>query len=327
MSNVNIDTISLEFIASVRSAERQVNSLIRQTQQLSQAFNQLKGASTAMKSAMTAVGSMSKISAAYASAAKGAEAVKQAQERTAQAAIRTSALQQKAAQQQKAMSDSVAAKEVLNANKIAQAQEKTVATRMLNVQKLAKAEANTAKAETQAASAALRYANALNKVNNAQSKTQKSSFGLNSALEKVENFSRVFGTLSLLANGIMKFARSSADYTENLNLFAAQMGEFRGEADKVIDKMEQLLGIDPSEAMRYMGFFMQLTQSMGVASDKAFQMSKNLTQLGYDIASFINIDIDDAMLKLESGLAGKHFARNHRDMVIGHHCSVKAKAA
>jgi hypothetical protein len=67
---------------------------------------------------------------------------------------------------------------------------------------------------------------------------------------------------------------------------------------------------------------------MGVASDKAYIMSKNLTQLGYDLSSFVNISIDDAMLKLESGLAGKpYFARLHGDMEMEHHCTVNAIAA
>jgi hypothetical protein len=34
-------------------------------------------------------------------------------------------------------------------------------------------------------------------------------------------------------------------------------------------------------------------------------MSKNLTQLGYDISSFFNISYEDAMQKLQSGVSGE----------------------
>ena len=57
--------------------------------------------------------------------------------------------------------------------------------------------------------------------------------------------------------------------------------------------------------MRYLGFMQQLTNGMGVASEKTWIMSKNLTQLGYDLSSFINIPIDQAMLKIQSGIAGE----------------------
>ena len=39
--------------------------------------------------------------------------------------------------------------------------------------------------------------------------------------------------------------------------------------------------------------------------EKANLMSKNLTQLGYDISSFYNISIEEAMEKLQSGIAGE----------------------
>lgn len=34
-------------------------------------------------------------------------------------------------------------------------------------------------------------------------------------------------------------------------------------------------------------------------------MSKNLTQLGYDLSSFFNISVEDAMQKLQSGISGE----------------------
>ena len=65
------------------------------------------------------------------------------------------------------------------------------------------------------------------------------------------------------------------------------------------------MGIDPGEWMRNQGTFMTLATGFGVVSDRAYVMSQQLTQLGYDISSFFNVSYADAMQKLQSGLAGE----------------------
>ena len=98
---------------------------------------------------------------------------------------------------------------------------------------------------------------------------------------------------------------SSNDYVENLNLFTVAMGEYAESAKAYAEEVQALTGIDSSEWMRNQGVFMQMASGFGVASDSAARMSKNLTQLGYDISSFYNISIEEAMQKLQSGLAGE----------------------
>ena len=98
---------------------------------------------------------------------------------------------------------------------------------------------------------------------------------------------------------------ASNDFVENKNLFDVEMLSFNEEADEFINKLQEVLGVDSSEGMRYLGFMQQLTSGLGVASDKTYIMSKNLTQLGYDLSSFINIPMGDAMLKIQSGIAGE----------------------
>ena len=65
------------------------------------------------------------------------------------------------------------------------------------------------------------------------------------------------------------------------------------------------MGIDPSTWMRNQGVFMTLATGFGVAGDRAAKMSQQLTQLGYDISSFFNVSVEDAMQKLQSGIAGE----------------------
>lgn len=98
---------------------------------------------------------------------------------------------------------------------------------------------------------------------------------------------------------------SSNDYVENLNLFTVSMGDAAQSALEYAQTVNDLLGIDVSEWIRNQGVFKQITSGFGVATEKANLMSKNLTQIGYDIASFFNIDIEDAMQKVQSGISGE----------------------
>lgn len=110
--------------------------------------------------------------------------------------------------------------------------------------------------------------------------------------------SSTFGTIS-------SFINKSNEYVEDVNLFTASLGEYAGEAQKYAEKASDALGIDPGQFLRNEGTFNSIIEGFGVAGDKAYLMSKNLTQLGYDLSSFFNISQDDAFQKLQSGISGE----------------------
>lgn len=95
------------------------------------------------------------------------------------------------------------------------------------------------------------------------------------------------------------------DYIETLNLFKMAMGGAGQEAYEFAEKAQELLGIDLTQWMKAQGVFNALASGFGVASDRAAIMSKNLTQLAYDISSFYNIDVDTAVEKVRSGFSGQ----------------------
>lgn len=99
-------------------------------------------------------------------------------------------------------------------------------------------------------------------------------------------------------------AESNA-YVENLNLFTVAMGDAADEAFRFAQEVNNALGIDTSEFIRNEGIFKQITSGFGVITEKANLMAKNLTQIGYDISSFFNINIDEAMQKVQSGISGE----------------------
>ena len=101
------------------------------------------------------------------------------------------------------------------------------------------------------------------------------------------------------------FINKSNQYVEDLNLFTASMGEYASAAQEYAERVSEIVGIDPAEWMRNQGVFMTITKGFGVASDRAYTMSQNLTQLGYDISSFFNIPFEESMQKLQSGISGE----------------------
>ena len=94
-------------------------------------------------------------------------------------------------------------------------------------------------------------------------------------------------------------------YIENMNLFEASMGKYTQGALDFAEKVQDAMGVDMGEWARNQGVFMTLATGMGVTADRASVMSQQLTQLGYDISSFYNMDVNDAMLKIQSGIAGE----------------------
>ena len=97
----------------------------------------------------------------------------------------------------------------------------------------------------------------------------------------------------------------SNEYIESLNLFRVTMGDAADEALRFAETVEDVMGIDIAEWITNQGVFQRLATGFGISSDQATVMSKNLTQLGYDLASFFNTDIETAMNKLQSGMTGQ----------------------
>lgn len=107
------------------------------------------------------------------------------------------------------------------------------------------------------------------------------------------------------ASVLAGFINKSNQYVEDLNLFTASMGEYASAAQEYAERASEIVGIDPAEWLRNQGVFMTITKGFGVVSDRAYTMSRNLTQLGYDISSFFNIPFEEAFQKLQSGIAGE----------------------
>ena len=112
----------------------------------------------------------------------------------------------------------------------------------------------------------------------------------------------IVATIRRLSRGLFSAVEESGAFVENLNLFAVTFGDnYQETLDWALDFAENL-GVAANEVVRFTGLFKQLSDSIGIADEMGDQMSQTLTQLGYDLASFYNIDTESAMEKLQAGI-------------------------
>lgn len=132
----------------------------------------------------------------------------------------------------------------------------------------------------------------------AESRTQRLSLKIFNVMAIVTGIKKAIGFLG-------QFVTSSNNYVENLNLFIVSMGKAADEAMRFAEEVNDIMGIDVSEWIQNQGYFKQLVSGFGMIEEKANLVSKNMTQLGYDISSYFNISVEDSMTKLQSGIAGE----------------------
>lgn len=120
-------------------------------------------------------------------------------------------------------------------------------------------------------------------------------------LNKAKRLISIVAISQTLGKAIAKYS----EYVEDINLFSVAMGDFADKGAELADRMQGLLGVDSGQAMKNMALFQNLTTSFGVAGDRAYILSSNLTQLGYDLASFHNLSIEESFQKLQAAISGE----------------------
>lgn len=140
---------------------------------------------------------------------------------------------------------------------------------------------------------------------NASARKATSTTGKFTSGLKALNVAAVAITFRKIGHFIAQAVTKSNKYQEDLNLFTVALGQYAAEAQNYAEKVSDVMGIDPAQWLRNQGVFNTLLTGFGDTAERAQLMSQNLTQLGYDISSFFNISIEDAMQKLQSGISGE----------------------
>lgn len=144
-------------------------------------------------------------------------------------------------------------------------------------------------------------------------KTDDAEKKIDSFSNKISNLNNLFGLfkvsvflkgLKSIGETISKVTTKQMTYLQTLNTFNRTMGEFTGKATIFRDKMQNMLGIDAEDTMKSMATIQRIVENFGIGSDRAYIMSKNITQLAAD-ATVMGFSFDEALTKLRSGLTGE----------------------
>lgn len=148
----------------------------------------------------------------------------------------------------------------------------------------------------------------IDKITKSMSKLNKSGNSIDNIATKLQKLGKSIlsiAVISKIGNLISGAISEMNNYIEANNLFSVSMGSFYEEAYDWANKVNDKLGIDPAEFMKAEGIFMAMARGLGITNEQAYKLSKGMTELSYDLSSFMNIPIEEALTKMKSALAGE----------------------
>ena len=157
----------------------------------------------------------------------------------------------------------------------------------------------------------------LNKLSNSIKNITNNSNKLNNTNSVLKNTSnnllsivKTHIGLGTVAKKISDMVKSSAELISTQARFDSVFGSSNEElqnAKDFVEKYTNALYADKNVVEGAMATFKQLTANMGVSNDASYKMSKNLTQLGYDLAAtgIAGTNVSEAFTALRSGIGGE----------------------
>lgn len=143
---------------------------------------------------------------------------------------------------------------------------------------------------------------------NAFSKLRGESSGIQRASSGISGLVRTAGSL-LAVKGVADFGKSAIELGSNIteveNVVDAAFGSMAGKAYDFAKNAASQFGLSELAAKQYSGTMMAMLKSSGVAQGAASDMSIALAGLAGDLASFYNIETDEAFRKLRAGISGE----------------------
>ena len=139
------------------------------------------------------------------------------------------------------------------------------------------------------------------KIGTSSHSLKTASLNLSSLLKTALGFGAV--------RGLWNFGKQSVELGSNIsevqNIVDVAFGSMAGMVDEFASTADEKFGLSELAAKQYSGTMMAMLKSSGVVKESAAEMSTTLAGLAGDIASFYNIDTDEAFMKIRSGIAGE----------------------
>lgn len=111
-------------------------------------------------------------------------------------------------------------------------------------------------------------------------------------------------TLPILAVGAAAI-KMGIDAVESKNLVDVSFGDMAKSAHDWAAALSASLGLNRYEMAKGAGEIFNMTTSMGLGRQAAFDMSTGIMELSADMASFRNIPMEEALAKIRAGLVGE----------------------
>ncbi len=114
---------------------------------------------------------------------------------------------------------------------------------------------------------------------------------------------------ALAARKLVQFGKDSLDMAndvvESEELFSVSMGKMESSARAWSESLSASLGLNAYDLRKNVGMLNVMFGSMGLGEQEAYDMSTSMVQLANDMASFYNLDTEEAFTKLRAGITGE----------------------
>ena len=146
-------------------------------------------------------------------------------------------------------------------------------------------------------------------------KSEKSIAGISKDTAKISKLANVafnYTTLRTLSRGMKALTTTmssivtqSSGFLEDFNLFQVAFNGNYQSAEKFVNKLSEMYGLDEGWLTRTTGIFKQLANAMDVSFETGEKLSELMTEMSIDISSLYNVDVERASSVLQSALAGQ----------------------
>lgn len=134
-----------------------------------------------------------------------------------------------------------------------------------------------------------------------QNTAKKSAVGMGDAFKKLKQGIIALGLGKIIKDSI----QSGMDAIESDSLFETSLAANADAVRAWSDEVSSVLGLNAVAVRKNTGTIFNMTSSMGIAEENALKMSKGISLLSEDMASFYNLDSEEAFNKLKAGITGE----------------------
>ncbi|MCI8396153.1 MAG: hypothetical protein HFJ52_00120 [Clostridia bacterium] len=129
--------------------------------------------------------------------------------------------------------------------------------------------------------------------------------GIDSSLKKIGKLAMAAFSVKAVVNFTKECLELGSNLAEVQNVVDVTFGNLNGEVDTFAKNAIDQFGLGQTVAKQYMGTFGAMAKAFDFNNDAALEMSKTLTGLVGDVASFYNLSSDVAYTKLKSVFTGE----------------------